>query len=194
MPRISATKQAILAAALELGASHGISGTTMDEVAERARVAKGSVYYNFASKDKLFEELLTTGVGSLSETLRAARESAAGFAAIEAMVTDMLTLIADNRALAKMMAAEIFRTDRVWQNTMSALRREAVAEIGTALLPLVPAGTTESSRLLMAGGIFGATLMGGLEWLLFTPNTPVAEVAAAILFTFSGGLTKAPTP
>lgn len=194
MPRISATKQAILAAALELGATHGISGTTMDEVAERARVAKGSVYYNFASKDKLFEELLTTGVGSLSKTLRAARESAAGFAAIEAMVTDMLTLIADNRALAKMMAAEIFRTDRAWQNTMSALRREAVAEIGTALLPLVPLGTSESSRLLMAGGIFGATLMGGLEWLLFTPDTPVAEVAAAILFTFSGGLTKAPAP
>ncbi|MDJ0314254.1 TetR/AcrR family transcriptional regulator [Arthrobacter sp. H35-D1] len=194
MPRISATKQAILAAALELGASHGISGTTMDEVAERARVAKGSVYYNFASKDKLFEELLTTGVGSLSDTLRAARESAAGFAAIEAMVTDMLTLIAENRALAKMMAAEIFRTDRAWQNTTSGLRREAVAEIGTALLPLVPAGTSESSRLLMAGGIFGATLMGGLEWLLFTPDTPVTEVAAAILFTFSGGLAKGATP
>lgn len=166
----------------------------MDEVAERARVAKGSVYYNFASKDKLFEELLTTGVGSLSETLRAARESAAGFAAIEAIVSDMLTLIADNRALAKMMAAEIFRTDRAWQHTMSALRREAVAEIGTALLPLVPPGTSESSRQLMAGGIFGATLMGGLEWLLFTPDTPVAEVAAAILFTFSGGLAQGTTP
>lgn len=55
MPRISPTKQAILAAALELGAQNGISGTTMDEVAERAGVAKGSVYYNFSSKDKLFE-------------------------------------------------------------------------------------------------------------------------------------------
>ena len=188
MPRISATKQAILAAALELGATHGISGTTMDEVAERARVAKGSVYYNFSSKDKLFEELLTAGVGSLSETLRTARKSATGFAAIEAIVTDMLTLIAENRALAKLMAAEIFRTDRAWQNTVSVLRREAVAEIGTALLPLVPANTSESSRLLMAGVIFGATLMGGLEWLLFTPETPVAEVSAAILFTFSGNL------
>ena len=146
------------------------------------------MYYNFSSKDKLFEELLTAGVGSLSETLRTARKSATGFAAIEAIVTDMLTLIAENRALAKLMAAEIFRTDRAWQNTVSVLRREAVAEIGTALLPLVPANTSESSRLLMAGGIFGATLMGGLEWLLFTPETPVAEVSAAILFTFSGNL------
>ncbi|MDD0857361.1 helix-turn-helix domain containing protein [Arthrobacter alpinus] len=60
----------MLTAALELGALHGISGTTMDEVAERAGVAKGSVYYNFASKDKLFEELLTTGVSSWPRTWR----------------------------------------------------------------------------------------------------------------------------
>lgn len=191
MPRISATKQAILAAALELGALHGISGTTMDEVAERAGVAKGSVYYNFTSKDTLFGELLTTGVSSLAETLRAARQSAAGFGTIEAMVTEMLTLIAGNQPLAKMMAAEIFRTDRAWQDAVSVLRREAVTEIGAALLPLVPAGTSEGSRLLMAGGIFGATLVGGLEWLLFSPEAPVAEVSAAILFTFSGKLTGA---
>lgn len=188
MPRISPTKKAILTAALELGAVHGISGTTMDEVAERAGVAKGSVYYNFASKDKLFEELLTTGVCSLAETLAAARVRSAGFAAIESMVSDMLTLIASNQALAKLMAAEIFRTDRAWQTTVTGLRREAVTEIGAALLPLVPAGTSDGSRLLMAGGIFGATLMGGLEWLLFSPETPVEEVSAAILFTFSGKL------
>lgn len=190
MPRISPTKQAILAAALDLGALHGISGTTMDEVAEQAGVAKGSVYYNFSSKDKLFEELLTTGVSTLAGTLRQARSSATGFSAIEAMVTQMLSLIAENRALAKLMAAEIFRTDRAWQDAVSVLRREAVTEIGVALLPLVPASTSESSRLLMAGGIFGATLMGGLEWLLFTPDTPVSKVADAILFTFSGKLAR----
>lgn len=188
MPRISPTKQAILAAALELGALHGISGTTMEGVAERAGVAKGSVYYNFSSKDKLFEELLTTGVSSLAQTLRTARESAAGFASIEAMVTNMLSLIAQHRALAKLMAAEIFRTDRVWQNAVSVLRREAVGEFAAALAPLVPADTSEGSRLLMAGGIFGATLVGGLEWLLFSPDTPSTDVSAAILYTFSGKL------
>jgi TetR/AcrR family transcriptional regulator len=188
MPRVSATKQAILAAALELGALHGISGTTMDEVAERAGVAKGSVYYNFSSKDQLFGELITSGVSTLAETLRGARLAASGFASIAAMVTQMLSLIADNRALAKLMAAEIFRTDRAWQESLFTLRREALSEIEAALEPLVPAGTPESDRRLMAGGIFGATLMGGLEWLLFSPDTPVAEVAAAIVFTFSGKL------
>lgn len=188
MPRITATKQAILTAALELGALHGISGTTMEEVAERAGVAKGSVYYNFASKDKLFGELLTTGVGTLSSTLREARLGATGFGCIETMVTAMLRLIADNRALAKLMAAEIFRTDRVWQESMFILRREALSEFEAALNPLVPADTSEDARLLMASAIFGATLMGGLEWLLFSPDKPAAAVADAVLFTFSGRL------
>ena len=102
----------------------------------------------------------------------------------------MLTLIAENRSLAKLMAAEIFRTDRAWQQTVSALRREGVSEIGAALAPLVPADTPEATRLLMAGGIFGAALMGGLEWLLFTPETPVEDVSAAILFTYSGRLAQ----
>lgn len=188
MPRISPTKAAILAAALELGALHGISGTTMDGVAERAGVAKGSVYYNFSSKDALFGELLTAGVRSLAQALREAQGRAAGFATIEAMVTDMLALIAENRALAKLMASEIFRTDRAWQDSMFVLRHEALGEIGAALEPMLPAGTTENGRLLMAGSIFGATLMGGLEWLLFSPDTPLDEVAGAILFTFSGRL------
>ncbi|MDY7558038.1 helix-turn-helix domain-containing protein [Cryobacterium sp. 10C3] len=61
MPRATGTKRAILDAALELAATRGITGTTMDDVAELAHVAKGSLYYNFSSKDKLFEALLEEG-------------------------------------------------------------------------------------------------------------------------------------
>ncbi|WP_125609812.1 TetR/AcrR family transcriptional regulator [Specibacter cremeus] len=186
MPTMSRTKRAILDAALELGARNGISGTTMDDVAERAGVAKGSVYYNFASKDKLFEELLTSGVASLSAVLHEARVSAGGWAGVEDMVRSMLALIAGNRSLAKLMAAEIFRTDRAWQQTLFVLRREALTEFVEAIRPLAPAD--DGQRLLMASSIFGATLMGGLEWLLFSPERPLDEVAAAILYPFTGRL------
>lgn len=188
MPRVSATKKAILASALELGALRGISGTTMDEVAEHAGVAKGSLYYNFASKDALFAELLTDGLERLSATLRDSRVSVGGFDAVCSLVTNMLILIEQNRSLAKLMASELFRTDRSWQGPMTILRRDALDEIVQAIEPLVPADTSEAAMLVMAGGIFGGTLVGGLEWLLFHPETPVEEVAGAILFTFSGKL------
>ena len=51
----------------------GFSATTVDEIAERAGVAKGTVYYNFASKTELFEELLRHGVGLLTALAAAGR-------------------------------------------------------------------------------------------------------------------------
>ena len=120
MPRVSGTKRSILDAALELASLNGITGTTMEDVAVRAGVAKGSVYYNFSSKDKLFEQLLLDGIGALAETLREAREGRSGGEALGSMITAMLEAISGNQPLAKLIAAEIFRTDRSWQTPSAA--------------------------------------------------------------------------
>ena len=198
MPRESGTKRAILDAALDLAAANGISGTTMDDVAERAGVAKGSLYYNFSSKDKLFEKLLLEGVAALTECLRSARSGLEGWKAIEAMVRALLELLSENRALAKLMAAEILRTDRTWQRSLHLLRQEALAEFvepirqtgGGSAQPgdgtLSDAGTDRLT--LIAGSVFGATLMGALDWLVFDPERSVEDVAAAVLYALSGRL------
>ncbi|TFC46562.1 TetR/AcrR family transcriptional regulator [Cryobacterium sp. TMT1-21] len=188
MARATGTKRAILDATLELAATKGISGTTMDEVAERAGVAKGSLYYNFSSKDRLFEELLLEGVGALAEILRAARGDLRGRAAIEALVGALLDRIASNPALAKLMASEIFRTDRTWQKSLFALRHEALTVFAEAIAEAKPESRDHGTCGLMASSVFGAVLMAGLEWLVFEPERPRDEVAAAILDSLSGGL------
>lgn len=201
MARTSPTKRAILDAALELAATRGITGTTMDDVAERAGVAKGSLYYNFSSKDQLFEVLLEEGVGALAENLRAARAGVTGWAAIEALVVSLLDRFAANAPLAKLMAGEIFRTDRAWQKTLFGLRHEALAVFAEAIDEALPHAAGAASGAvampgassLMASSVFGAVLMSGLEWLVFEPERSRDEVAAAILATLSGGLApKAP--
>ena len=75
--RREATRQKLYEAAVTLIAEQGFSATTVDEIAERAGVAKGTVYYNFASKSVLFEELLRHGVGLLTASLREAAEKTA---------------------------------------------------------------------------------------------------------------------
>ena len=77
--RREATRQKLYEAAVTLIAEQGFSATTVDEIAERAGVAKGTVYYNFASKSVLFEELLRHGVGLLTASLRDAAEQTARF-------------------------------------------------------------------------------------------------------------------
>ncbi|MGK3709613.1 TetR/AcrR family transcriptional regulator [Arthrobacter sp. IK3] len=186
MPRVSGTKRSILDAALELASLNGITGTTMEDVAVRAGVAKGSVYYNFSSKDKLFEQLLLDGIGALAETLRQSRDGKTGGQALASMVTAMLELISGNQPLAKLIAAEIFRTDRSWQTHLQTVRREALAEIVTVIRETHP---ERPDAELMAGTIFGAVLVGGIEWLAFSPERSVEEVSASVLFTLSGRLT-----
>ncbi len=53
--RRAATTEAILKAGRRLFGEQGFAATTMDEIAEAARVAKGAVYHHFATKEALFE-------------------------------------------------------------------------------------------------------------------------------------------
>ncbi len=49
---------AILQAALRIFATKGLQEATMDEIAQAAGLGKGTIYYYFASKEALIEELL----------------------------------------------------------------------------------------------------------------------------------------
>jgi AcrR family transcriptional regulator len=53
--RRAATTEAILKAGRRLFGEQGFAATTMDEIAEAARVAKGAVYHHFATKEAVFE-------------------------------------------------------------------------------------------------------------------------------------------
>jgi AcrR family transcriptional regulator len=70
--RRETTRQKLYEAAVTLIAEQGFSATSVDQIAERAGVAKGTVYYNFDSKTALFEGLLEHGVRLLTDAFRQA--------------------------------------------------------------------------------------------------------------------------
>lgn len=53
-----ATRKAIVEAALELFSLRGYAHTSLDDVAEAARVSKGAIYHHFANKQAVFEAVL----------------------------------------------------------------------------------------------------------------------------------------
>lgn len=136
--RREATRQKLYEAAVTLIAEQGFSATTVDEIAERAGVAKGTVYYNFASKSVLFEELLRHGVGLLTTSLqeaaeRTGREGGRTVDALDAMVRAGLEFIARYPAFTQLYVAELWRTNRAWQPTLMVVRRQVVAVIEDVL-------------------------------------------------------------
>jgi AcrR family transcriptional regulator len=80
------TRQRLYESAVDLIAERGYDATTVEEIALRAGVAKGTVYYNFPSKNALFEALLRHGVDLLTESFRDAVAGLAPRPAIAALV------------------------------------------------------------------------------------------------------------
>ena len=70
-------KEAILAAAREVFFEQGIRRATVDEIASRAEVAKGTVYLYFDSRETILAHLLLEGLDSLNERLEEAYDVSA---------------------------------------------------------------------------------------------------------------------
>jgi AcrR family transcriptional regulator len=70
--QIPQTRDKILTAALEVFSSRGFHGATVDEVAERGGLGKGTVYRHFSSKRELFSELIRSKVAELEEAVTGA--------------------------------------------------------------------------------------------------------------------------
>ena len=69
--RSARKRAAILEAAHDLFLQKGYAGTSMDDVAARAAVSKQTVYKNFADKQRLFTEVITSDVGGSRRTTQA---------------------------------------------------------------------------------------------------------------------------
>ena len=134
------TRQRLFEAAVELIAEQGFSATTVDDIALRAEVAKGTVYYNFASKTALFEELLRHGIGLLTDEFRAAVAGLPPREAVAALVRAQLEYIRRYRAFAQLLLSEMWRTNREWQQTLVLLREQAIGVIAETVQAGVDSG------------------------------------------------------
>lgn len=92
-------RQAILAAALEEFSSRGFEATRLDDVAKRAKVAKGTIYLYFRDKESLFQELIRDMLVPIIGTIQTL-----------GAVDVPLAVLADR--LADMFVSEVYETPR----------------------------------------------------------------------------------
>ncbi|WP_274557440.1 TetR/AcrR family transcriptional regulator [Streptomyces spiramyceticus] len=185
--RRETTRQKLYEAAVTLIAEQGFSSTTVDQIAERAGVAKGTVYYNFKSKTELFEELLRHGVGLLTASLQAAADETderggTKVEALDAMIRAGLGFIDRYPAFTQLYVAELWRTNRAWQSTLLVVRQEAVAVVETVLREAVHNGelNEEIDIPLTAAALVGMVLVAALDWQAFQRERSIDDVHSAL--------------
>jgi AcrR family transcriptional regulator len=177
------TRQRLFEAAVELIAEQGFSATTVDDIALRAKVAKGTVYYNFKSKTDLFEELLRHGIGLLTADFRTAVADLPPREAVGALVRAQLEYIRRYRAFAQLLLSEMWRTNREWQQTLILLREQAIGVIAETVQASVDSGDLPADLdvRVASSALFGVGLVVAVDWLVFMPERSIEDVEESLL-------------
>lgn len=186
--RADVTKQKLFEATLRLAGQKALIGLTMDEIAAEAGVAKGTVYYNFGSKDGLIDALLRYGVGQLADRLRAHAEDPDPVGALEASVDTGLEFIAEYRGFSQILVSEMWRTPGQWHETLTLLREEIISIVRYQLQRISDAGRLPEGVEVptAAAALFGTLLVVALDWQVFQPQRTRTEVRDSIMLLARG--------
>lgn len=186
--RTSVTRQKLFDATLALMGERGPADVTVDEIAARAHVAKGSVYYNFGSKDGLIDALLRHGVGILAERLHEAEREPEPLAAVERLVDGALAFFGEYPAFAQLLLSEMWRTPGQWHDTLSLLRDNIISIFKHVIRRLAERGhlPPAADADTVAAALFGTLVVVTLDWITFRPERTREEVRNSVMSLVKG--------
>jgi len=112
--------QSIQEAAIRVISRKGMASATMQEIAEEAGVAKGTIYLYFRDRDELVEKTFETAIGELHKRIDAALESEGPFAQrLRAVITAKLAFFNENREFFR-----LYHTLRMPEGSVTQQRRQ----------------------------------------------------------------------
>lgn len=190
-----ATRERVIAAGLELFAERGYSATSVDDIAERAGVSKGTVFYNFGSKQGLGAVVVRESADRIAAVAEAARAPYEGWEALSAIVLAMLRAFDTDPATCQVLLTELFRNERPWHADLPATRAALIAPVVAVIRGVheqrVTAGRTQvrpgpEHFEMIAVAILGALAFSALDRATFHPQRSVEDVQSALMVTISG--------
>ncbi|WP_113698662.1 TetR/AcrR family transcriptional regulator [Nonomuraea lactucae] len=183
------TRAKVFAAAIELMAEQGYNATTVEAIAERAGVAKGTVFYNFGSKEALFAALLEHSIAKLAKALSAAAVGGSALAALDNVVLGQLRFFDEHGPLARVLLAEMWHT--AWQEAVAQLREKALGVYAGVLREAVANGEVRAGLDVetAATALFGMVLTVSIERRALFPDRPLELTHKTLLELMHGRIT-----
>jgi AcrR family transcriptional regulator len=112
--------QSIQEAAIRVISRKGMAAATMQEIAEEAGVAKGTIYLYFRDREELVEKTFETAIGQLHGRLDAALDAEGTFAEkLRALLTAQFAFFGENREFFR-----LYHSLRMTQGNASQQRRQ----------------------------------------------------------------------
>ncbi len=99
----SAAQTRILDAALDLFATHGVSGTSLQMIADSIGVTKAAVYHQFKTKEEIVIGVTETELAKLEDAVEAAEAEDDPLRARKVLLTHVIDMAVDRRSLVRVL-------------------------------------------------------------------------------------------
>jgi AcrR family transcriptional regulator len=149
-------RERVLQAALQLFATHGVSGTSLQMIADHLGVTKASVYFQFHSKEDIVVAILEPVFAQIEALITRAEQPVpggheTGDGQWEATLTELTRLVVEHRRVFAVLrgdnvAAQVVENSPAWRNAVQRLARFML-------------GPQPTPYHLVATSVFGAGLM-----------------------------------
>lgn len=185
-----ATRQLLVSVARELFAERGYSGTSVEEIIQRAGVARGALYHHFPGKDALFRAVYdVVQADTASRVVAAALAEPEPWAGVRAGLGAFLDacLEPEFRRIVVLDSVPVLAA-AMWESSVEHVEHTELPMLRTVLTPLVeaflPGVAVDALAHVALGGLYGAAL-----YIARSPDPTAARTdAEAVLDTLIGGL------
>jgi AcrR family transcriptional regulator len=169
--RTTERRQVILAAALEEFSARGFEATRLDDVAKRAKIAKGTIYLYFRDKESLFQELIRDMLAPIIGTIQTLGAVDVPLAVLADRLADMFVSEVyehPRREIVRLMITEGRRFPKIAEFYYREVLSHVMAAVRTILRRAaergeVPAALVDFPQILVAPGLVAIIWSGLFE-------------------------------
>jgi len=152
-PSHSAAQTRIIEAALDLFAEHGISGTSLQMIADALGVTKAAVYHQYNTKDEIVLAVAQVVLARLEAAVTAAEGERSRQRGREVLVSAMIDLAVERRRMASILQQDPVML-RFLQNHQPF--RRVMARLNRVLMGAAPEPRARVQAAILAAAIAGA--------------------------------------
>lgn len=165
------TRDAILAAALEMSQVHGFAQTSLRQVARHAGVVPTAFYRHFASMDELGLALVEQSFGTLRTMIRDAQRDPETFAdIIDASAEILVRVVKQNRAHFGFVARERTSGSLAVRQAIQQELELFIAELAVVLARLPHLDRWSAEDVKLASGLFVRNMVYRAEQVVQMPD------------------------
>lgn len=186
-------KQSIYRAAAKLFGEKGFEGTSLDKVAEKAGVAKGTIFYHFRNKEELFSALIEEGIGILSSETETINKKEIDIEKKLDMLIDFhFGFFKKNRDVCLMILGQMGNFQKRWQKSVALIREKYLAAMEKIIAEAKEKGIIddrfETESLIIS--LFSLLAVSSIDWAIFHPEIPQEKMEETVKALLWNGLVK----